>query len=287
MSRDIGVIVIHGMGSQRPGFSAGLIEAVSKRLGDKETRLQWQEVHWANTLKSQESRLWEHMLGATDSEGSPIPLDWRSVREFVVHNFGDALAYHRDPRPASAYHRIHQVVSAGVSALKASLADPDDPVVVIAHSLGGFIMSNYIWDRQRGDADDEFEPIPNLTSMITFGCNIPLFSLSFGDPTPIDVPGRGVTDRRLIEEARWLNFLDCDDVLGWPIKPLYEQSPADLTNEQRRTVDKIVDEEINVGGISTAWNPAAHGRYWQDRDFVGPVAHHLLTLLRAMDEEEG
>jgi hypothetical protein len=64
---------------------------------------------------------------------------------------------------------------------------------------------------------------------------------------------------------------------------LYSLSSAKLTVAEQRTVDKIEDYEINVGGLLTSWNPASHSAYWEDDDFTVPVTSFLRSLLKALD----
>ncbi len=283
----IGVIVIHGMGAQQPRFSDALKVEVSNRLGSAAARFVWREIYWADVLEVRESALWECMRKGKEPDGSPIPLDWRAIREFVVHNFGDALAYHRDLGPATIYDQIQRRISDGLSALREALNDPTAPLIVMAHSLGAHMMSDYIWDLQKrnwkGAGPDPRESIANLAAMVTFGCNIPLFSLEFKVATPIDLPGPGVTKAQLKAAARWLNFLDRDDVLGWPLRPLYEKELGRLDPAQEDTVSRIHDHEINVGDLVTSWNPMCHSAYWTDNEFTKPVAAYLQTVLRALD----
>ena len=132
MPMQLGVLVIHGMGSQEPGFSGGLRAAVSRRLGARAERITWQEVYWADALEVRERALWDVMLEAKQKDGTPLPLGWKPVREFVVHNFSDAIAYHRD-QAASAYDDVHVRISSRVGALKRALGDPLAPIVVVAH----------------------------------------------------------------------------------------------------------------------------------------------------------
>jgi hypothetical protein len=269
------------MGSQQPGFSLGLRHAIEREIGEKATRMVWREVYWADVLQPREAELWSWMLEAREPDGTPVPLDWRVFREFVVHNFGDAIAYHRD-LTACTYDDVHRRIDAGVKGLTAALDNPAAPVVVLAHSLGGHMMSNYLWDRQAAERDasaDPFAPIPTLIGMVTFGCNIPLFSLSYEQATPVDVPGSGVTDQLLKRAARWMNFVDRDDVLGWPVKPLYQKNYASLNARQRATVDLITEHEINAGSPLVAWNPASHSSYWSDSSFVQPVGAYLAGLI--------
>ena len=282
----IGVLVVHGMGRQKAAFSEGLREALLDRLGADAWRLEWKEVLWAPILEPRETDLWTAMQQATNPAGAPIRLDQTSIRGFVLHNFGDATAYQRDDDVESAGQLIHQRVSNAVEDLQTALDDPAAPVVVIAHSLGGHIMSNYIWDRQHGkqlSAVLPHHPIPTLAGMITFGCNIPLFALAFRDAKPINLPGEAVSKEDVRNAVRWLNFLDQDDVLGWPLRPLYLKDYDGLTAAQRLTVSKLEDYEINVGGLLTGWNPASHDAYWEDDDFVEPVAEYFSQLLAAID----
>jgi hypothetical protein len=285
MAGTIGVVVIHGMGAQKRRFSDELKAEVSRRLGGGASRFAWQEVFWADVLESRETALWNTMQSATSPSGSAIPLDWRAVRGFVVHNFGDALAYHRDRKPASVYDKVHSIISDALAALYGTLKDPTAPIIVMAHSLGAHMMSDYIWDRQNWKQAglDLCQPVPNLAAFISFGCNIPLFALEFEVATPIDFPGLGVTKPQLKAAASWLNFLDRDDVLGWPLRPLYESDLSKLTPTQKDTVSRIQDHEINVGSLGTSWNPAAHSAYWTDNDFTKPVATYFATLVKALD----
>jgi hypothetical protein len=143
-------------------------------------------------------------------------------------------------------------------------------------------MSNYLWDRQHPREDvppgQPLAPIPALAGLITFGCNIPLFALAFRDAKPIDLPGEGITNPDVADVVRWLNFLDKDDVLGWPLRPLYAKDLSALTPAQRRTVEKIEDYEISVGGVLTGWTPASHDQYWEDDDLAREVAEYLTAL---------
>src|SRR3954466_13487919 len=92
----IGILVIHGMGDQKPGYSDDLKREVNNRLGNISSRFAWQEVYWADALEPRESELWRRMKAARQPDGSEVPLEWQKIRDFVIHNFGDALAYHRD-----------------------------------------------------------------------------------------------------------------------------------------------------------------------------------------------
>ena len=282
----IGALVVHGMGRQKAHYSDGLKAAVNQRLGADTARVEWKEILWAEVLDPREEALWDAMKSAVSPAGAPIRLDQVGIRQFVLHNFGDATAYQRHGHVESAGALIHQRVSTAIEELQTELADPTAPIVVLAHSLGGHIMSSYIWDRQHGRPGGPLlplEPLPMLAGMLTFGCNIPLFALAYRDAKPINLPGEGVAKRELIDAVRWLNFLDQDDVLGWPLRPLYMRDMDALTEAQRGTVARLEDYEISVGGVLTGWNPASHDFYWEDDEFTGPVAAYFQTLMTALD----
>jgi hypothetical protein len=288
-TKKIGVLVIHGMGSQPATFADDMITELKGRLGRNAARFVWQPVYWAAQLIERERALLHDLMRAEDPSGEAITLDWNRARNFVFQNFGDAVAYHRDSSEGgkdSVYQHVHGIVSDSLKVLKAQLPSPDSPIVIMAHSLGAHIMSNYIWDHQpdsSGKVHGTLEPIPTLAAMITFGCNIPLFSLSFAVSTPINLPGEGVKKAALVNASRWKNYLDVDDVLGWPLRPLYERNRSKLTAAQKATVDRIQDYAINVGAVLQSWNPTAHSEYWEDNDFTTPTAAYLTEIREALD----
>ncbi len=102
-----------------------------------------------------------------------------------------------------------------------------------------------LWDEQanHGLGTNPFERTETVAGMVTFGSNIPLFSLALPEVRCIEFPPASLAEN-LKANAKWLNFFDADDVLGYPLKPL---SPS-----YEATVDE--DIEINAGGLFTSWN---------------------------------
>ncbi len=282
MSYRVGVLVVHGMGSQKPGFSENLRKGIGRHLDELRDQVCWQEAHWADVLEPRQDLLWQRMAGARSPEGDSLDLDWRKAREFVVHSFGDALAYHRDYCADNAYRQIHHAISSNLGKLYAALDNPAAPIVVMAHSLGCHIMSDYIWDRQKRRNGDDLTPLDQLLAFVTFGCNIPLFSMAMDCAYPMTLPGPGIPPGPLREHSRWLNFFDADDVLGWPMKPLYDNCQDDFSDVQKATVRRIEDRTIGVGGLLDGWTPISHGGYWEDRDLARPVARYLRETLEIL-----
>jgi hypothetical protein len=163
--------------------------------------------------------------------------------------------------------------------LALELEDPEHaPLVVMAHSLGCTIVSNYLWDAQhrryaRG-AEGGFARGRTLAGLITFGCNLPLFTLAHepADIQPIQFPGPGAracfpgrTEEELRSACRWLNFYDPDDILGYPLRPI------------NRAYAETVSADL---AIDTGTLFGAHSDYWTDNDFTRPVARYLVELAR-------
>ena len=279
----LGALIIHGMGDQEDDFADGIKEALSKRitdLGADPSEVIWKPVYWAPVLKD-----WQEDLLTLSAANN---LDWMWLREFVVKSLGDAVAYLKrvDFQSPDVYGSIHEIVHNRIVELRAALGDEDKPLIVIAHSLGGVIMSNYIWDEQKdaiagqGLGNNPFEKMETLAAFFTFGCNISLVSLAYDPIESIDFPPPGLSTHfppstptvDLQATTKWVNFYDADDVLGYPLKDLSPTYGVAIRE----------DVEINVGGILRSWNSACHGQYWTDRDLVRPVAQGIVDVLNLL-----
>jgi hypothetical protein len=144
------------------------------------------------------------------------------------------------------------------------------PLIILAHSLGGHVISNYIWDVQEADSGElsAFERMNTLSGIITFGCNIPLFTFAYDKVEPIKFPPSTLPDH-LRTKAKWLNFYDPDDILAYPLKA--------INADCNETVAE--DIAINVGGLFSSWNPMSHSAYWTDNSFTKPVSNFIASFL--------
>ena len=276
--KELGVLVIHGMGDETPDFDEGIRSKLEAKLGAATfARIAWQPVHWAPEVAPAQRDMWDAVRVDAD-------LDWKPVRRFFLDYFADALAYQRygyRREADSTYERIQDVVHSALVDLDAKLG-PDRPLVVLAHSLGAYVITSYTWDRQRWDASTGVDPrgtsgftrMEHLAGIVTFGCNLPFFAFGAKVPKTIKFPGAALPTH-LAATARWLNFYDADDVLGWPIKNVYV--------EPQETIDLITDYQVNVGiPLLQSSNPLSHLGYWKDNDMVGPVAEYLQSVLDAV-----
>jgi hypothetical protein len=284
-SMRLAVMTIHGMGSQQPGFSTPLHNELKRLIGPEHVGVVWEEVFWADiTAKRQQ----EYLAAAR----ADYELDYIRIRNFVVGALGDAVAYQRvEPaetsreyervREMGTYLKIHERIASVVKKIyEHDLGGEPVPLVVLAHSLGGHIFTNYYWDVHHQGADEyrveelrdqrlsTFERLDWTTGIVTFGCNIPLFTFALDEVVPIDFPPPRLS-ARYKEVAQWLNLFDPDDVLGYPLKPI---SPA---------YEDVVTEDIpiDVGNPFIGWTPVSHTQYWTDNDLTRRVADLLKRIL--------
>ncbi|MEQ9290356.1 MAG: hypothetical protein RIG77_25715 [Cyclobacteriaceae bacterium] len=255
MAKEIGILVIHGMGSQTPQYAEPMIAEVNRRLEkqnvDVET-IAWEPVFWSHVTEQNELRYLRNVAG--------MDLDFMSLRKFIVKAFGDAVAYQKVDDPNNhTYAMVNEEIANSMSRLHEVLGGEDKPLIIMAHSLGCVVMSNYIWDNRNPQQESGFMNFDTMARVITFGSNLPLFSFAHNDPKAIDLP----------DGCIWNNYYDTDDVLGYPLKP--------ISRSYERAVTE--DIEINVGSIIGSWNPMSHSSYWTDNDFTKAVAAHIGDVL--------
>lgn len=270
VSNKILVPIIHGIGSQSPEFAEECIAELSsriKKLGKNINDVMWLPIYWAQITEVAQLKYFRAANANAD-------LDFKSLRKFVLTALGDASAYQKVNHGNNrVYDRIHAYIDEQISAVVQDTTNgitPQSPVIILAHSLGGYIMSNYIWDKQKDPDTDksDLENMKTLSGIITFGCNIPLFTFAYSPITPIEFPPETLSDD-LKAKAKWINYYDSDDILGYPLKCINEQY-NDVVYE---------DVSINVGSILTSWNPSCHTDYWTDNDFTKPVAKYIANFI--------
>ena len=264
----IAALIVHGMGDQSPAFADRFMDDVAEAVNDMgypASKVALFPLYWADITQPRQQAYYS----AAEAAG---PLGQKKIRRFVINAFSDATAYQLVSGEGT-YEKVHARVQLKVRGLYEVVGSRDVPLVVVAHSLGGHILSNYIWDQQNPKsgtvAPTAFERFETHAGMVTFGCNIPLFAFAHDPVLPIEFPGAALPPE-VSAAARWLNYYDKDDVLGWPLRPVCD-AYAKL----------VSDIEMNVGNGGTSWNPLSHSGYWKEDDFVDAVAEYLCKMLEA------
>ncbi len=281
MVKKVAVAVIHGMGSQgnkEPDatddlkFSDGLRKKVRGRMGAArfDADIAWREIFWADILQKRQEKYLRNNKGR---------IHMGTGRSFVMHKLADAAGYRKTPDDDNdnTYTLVHERVTTTINDLESDVEE-GAPLVVLAHSLGGHIMSNYIYDTIKPDLDGnprtefptKFRNLETLAAFVTFGCNIPIFTFAYeeDDIWPIWYPGISIPEADRLK-TWWWNYYDKDDVLGYPLSKL---SPHYIALSQQ---GGLKDKPINSGHIFQSWNPWSHNGYWKDVDFFEPVAKLL------------
>ncbi|MCK7611167.1 hypothetical protein [Roseibium sediminicola] len=263
----LGLIAVHGMGKTEANFADKFFEDVRDRLSDAQSaKLETATVYYQDILQPHE----EAYFNKTKRK-----LDWLKLRQFVLYGFCDAASLESRKEGAQSPYFLAQKKILQTLKRMHSLNGKTAPIVVVAQSLGGQVLSNYLWDALKKDqpANGIWSSPPQLSPdeewvcrgrtierLFTTGCNIPVF-----------VAGHPANKIKAIpkpnDRFRWDNYYDEDDVLGWPLK--------DLSESYKKLV---TDRKINAGFFSGI-TPFSHTQYWSDRDFLIPLVGHLKRLI--------
>jgi hypothetical protein len=273
---NIAVLIIHGMGK----FDADFYEPFAKRIRDQfseeeKAHLFVDGCWWDDITQPMQKHVMQTL---------PTNIWWRGLHEFVIDRLGDPVSYLSSyftnaPTVANSdsfYRRIHDRVLESLRRLEAS-AGSDAHLMVLAHSLGSVIVTNYRWDAEHGRAKTSEQPVTrmekmqSLMSLMTYGSNIPLFIGVNPDSEPVTSITFPITgnDERL---SHWDNLYSPCDVLGWPLANLWNAN-----------MPKI-DEQCRMIGpwwkIWRRWTPITHVDYDIDRKFLRLIAERGRALLR-------
>ncbi len=280
----VALIAVHGMGETLPDYADGLMTHVRGRLGALAGQVVMRSVYYQRILHDNQRLVWDR----TAATGK---VRYDALRKFVLYGLGDAAGLEtRKEMPGSVYEQAQGEIA--TTLLSAHAARPGMPVVFVAQSLGGQVLSSYLYDAQKAAAGkpvgagiwrnidawataalgrpltvSELTFIGGRTcaGLVTTGCNIPIFVAAHQEMhiIPIAPP---------TSLFKWINYYDPDDVLGWPLQP--------LSGGYRALVE---DRAINAGGgmgdlLMRSWNPLAHNTYWDDDAVLSAIVAMLRRL---------
>jgi hypothetical protein len=276
MSKSAGLLIVHGMGNTSPDFHAELTAPLRERLRDDWERIACRPVYYQSILKTNQDAIFARMRPQ---------LRWQGLRELMLFGFSDAGSLeHKKELPNSPYYQAQRLILAQLDSIYEEVGQRAVPVAIVAQSLGGQVISNYIWDAQQprayagvwngalddgvlpGTPHDRFRRLQSLRRLLTTGCNIPIFIAGHSVIEPI---GRNLLDPAF----RWINQFDPDDALGWPLAPLSPQYAA-----------LVEDFQVNASGSSLSQRlksltPYSHQQYWSTKRVVDRIEGALRDLL--------
>lgn len=77
MTPKVGVLIVHGMGSQQQGFADGMVDKLRDRLGASADAVCFEQILWAPVLTGREDAVWNRLLAQNE-------LDWFDLRKFFL-----------------------------------------------------------------------------------------------------------------------------------------------------------------------------------------------------------
>ncbi|MFG6495113.1 chemotaxis protein [Fictibacillus sp. UD] len=285
MTRKIAVAILHGIGDQTEDFSDLFSEVLTKRFSQNikpyfptpEKELIIQPIYWGSVFNEKENVLWQKLNQETE-------LDFKKLRQFVIHFFGDAIAYQPTDHHNPNYIKVHEVYARGLKILSEK-AGEDAPLFVVAHSLGTVITSNYFYDLQfisdriHEDIKQTINETPlekgdTLTGFYSLGSPLALWSLRYADfDVPIQVPSPHLKNYYPALEGKWINMYDKDDVFGYPLKSLNES--------YKRAVAE--DIEVNSGDFISSFTPISHKHYFKTNEVINEIGDTLAETWKQLN----
>lgn len=264
----LAIAVIHGLGSEEEFYSVELKHRITEEYvkgaeGRLEDDLLFFEIYWADLVRDE----LESFRKKANYKGD---LAYQNLRQIMTDTQALALLY---TPGTEVYESINNRIKDGMRkfASHRRVNTDETPLVVLAHSYGGVMMSHFIKSMQESKSQlSNFETMKTLVGYITFGNPQGMYTLEGLDSElgeSCKITGEALP-ADLAKRSRWYNFYDKDDIVAYPLKGLSEE------------FDKNVDGdfEINVGSAATSWNPACHTGYWEDKDFYKPVADFIGEL---------
>lgn len=300
---------MHGMGNLTSGQFKTEIANLKRKLRELLTEDEFNKTYipdkgifYSDLTQEQENKVWKAMI-APDQGGLDTGLIRRHtiipIRHYIVSGFSDATAIigfngaNNQQQYTDAQNRIYEALKNVYL-----VCGTEVPIVIISHSLGCQIMSNYLWDAQLywrqtelNERNIKIDPrsiwnkppdangvpisflcLQSLKTWFTTGCNIPIFVSGFKEV-------RAVENQKFGYQFNWINYFDYDDVLGYPLRPLKVLFVENDENHGQ-SYDFVTDIQVNAndgiwGAITSSWNPMSHTQYWGDDAVLEALARAL------------
>jgi hypothetical protein len=123
--------------------------------------------------------------------------------------------------------------------------------------------------------DNPLEKGETLTLFYTLGSPLALWASSYidtagdmGRPITVPAPELPTHHPKLADVGGWENFVDPDDIIGYPLAPLGG-------DYQKQVTDRFID----VGPVPSGVTPLSHISYWYDRKVIDPIAERLVQAV--------
>lgn len=277
---DIVILAAPGMGAVDESFAEPMFAALRQGLGEEDwSRLHCDTILCQGHLQTNIERVFEGM--------QKRDMDFMRARKFLLYGMAETAAQMTDLQQRDGnYDKSQQAIYKTLEKAAAAAGDKA-PVILLSHSVGCAILSNYLWDAQRatinhgiwrdggprgvhkGSARDLFLRLKTLNHWYTLGPTNPLWCAGM----PRDQI-QAVTSETRGYHFRWKNFYHPDDLFGWPLKPL---SPS-----YNQAVYRDYETRPLADWSASHWGPqlVGHSGYWSSEMVQQKLLEDLRQLLQ-------
>lgn len=276
---DLVILAAPGMGAVDEGFAEPLFQALKDHLGADWSRIHTDTILCQGHLQPNLERVFEAM--------QKRDMDYLRARKFMLYGLAEASAQMADIHQRGGnYEKTQQAIYQTFE--RAAKATSDNaPVILLSHSIGCCILSNYLWDAQRatinhgiwrdggpkgvhkGSAKDLFLRGKTLAHWYTLGASNPLWTAGLARDQI-----QAVTSDTRGYNFRWKNFYHPDDLFGWPLKPL---SPS-----YNQAVYRDFETRPLADWSAASWGPqlVSHDGYWQSEMVLKNLVEDVTEVLK-------
>lgn len=239
----VAVIYLHGQGSYKENSHDEIMENITDNIGFNSSQIAVFPVMYYSHIQDNQDDL---LLRMNISRPKIVS----RIRNKIISSFGDpSTIYHNE----KAYDFVMQKIKYQFLLAQAYLQGSENgSLVVIAHSLGTVLISNYLWDAQQANINYQ-----NLKLVVTTGSPMPVF-ISGIDQDKIE------PIKKPCPNFQWLNFWNKKDALSFPYQPINNK------------YDELIEDIETKKGL---WF-YAHGSYKKDKRVYKRVAKEIQTLLK-------
>ncbi|WP_221077136.1 hypothetical protein [Agarivorans aestuarii] len=144
--KELIVLAVHGMGQRKPNFADGLEQKLTAYLGvDVMNKVSLQRAKYYSALQAPQDQLMSDIWDKYHNQFSTIS---NFGRRFFMNSFADATSLEvAGRRQTEEYMNIVKAIQAAMfKGMDDCGFNLDVPVLIICHSLGAQVVSNYFWD---------------------------------------------------------------------------------------------------------------------------------------------
>lgn len=193
--KKIAIITLHGQGTYKETAHEKMIGNILDRLDVNKSQIEVFSVMYYSQIQKNQDAFMLRM-------GKISSFMLSRMREKLISSFGDpATIYYNKPAYQETMLKVkEQFIKAN------NFIGSDGHIIILAHSLGGPIISNFLWDAEKAGVK-----YSRIKLLVTTGCPIPFF-----------VSGIKIDNIMTIKKPsfnfKWFNFWNKKDILSFPLR---------------------------------------------------------------------